>query len=86
MIHSLAGGMIGKEEYFDFALVEILEAPHLKEKYWYISKPGLKLGDTVLVCVKGKEIKAVILRIDKNISSYNSPIPLRVSKHIIKRV
>ena len=86
MIHSLAGGNIGKERYLDFALVEIIEELFSGDKVWYISKQGLKQGDVVLVPLRGKNVKAKILRIDKNVSSYLSPVPIRLAKEIIRKV
>ena len=86
MIHSLAGGNIGKEKFFDFAKVEILEGENLGKIFWYIAKPGIKVSDEVLVSLKGLTVKAKILRIDKNVSSYSSPIPTKAAKEIIKKV
>ena len=86
MIHSLAGGNIGKERYFDFALVDILDLPHKGDKVWYISKIGIKQGDGVLVPLRGQIVKAKVLRVDKNVSSYSSPVPVKLAKEIIKKV
>ena len=86
MIHSLAGGNLGKEKFLDFALVEILDEPFKENKFWYLSKVGLKKGDNVLVSLKGVQTKGQILRIDKNVSSYASPIPVKMAKEIIKKV
>ena len=78
MIHSLAGGNLGNESYFDFALVEV----EIGGKYWYISKLGVKQGDLVMVPLKGEIVKGKVIRIDKNVSSYNSPIPIKMAKQI----
>ena len=86
MIHSLAGGTLGKEKLLDFALVEILDEQFKGNKFWYLSKAGLKQGDNVWVFLKGVQTKGKILRIDKNVSSYASPIPLKMAKEIIKKV
>ena len=86
MIHSLAGGRLGKEQYLDFALVELVEGEYAGAKAWYISKIGLKQGDCVIVPYKTSNFKAKIIRIDKNVSSYASPIPVKMAKQIIKKV
>lgn len=86
MIHSLAGGNIGKEKYYNFAKVEIMESESTGEKYWYISKLGINVNDEVVVPLKGRIVKGKVLRIDKNVSSYSSPIPTKLAKEIIKKV
>ena len=85
MIHSLAGGNLGNERYLDFALVEIIEGAFVASKAWYISRAGVNLGDEVLVSYRGLNVKAKVLRIDKNVSSYSSPIPVKSAKQIIKK-
>ena len=84
MIHSLAGGILSQTESSDFVKVEIVD--NLTEGFfWYKSDIiGLKEGDNVLVpfgrldtLVKGK-----VIRIDKNVSSQNSPVPFKRAKYI----
>ena len=87
MIHSLAGGSLGKEIYLDFALVEILEGLNKGNKFWYISKiQNLSKGDIVLVSVLDKQIKGSVIRVDKNVSYYQSPIPVKRAKTIIRKI
>ena len=87
MIHSLAGGNIGKEQFYDFAFVEILEGENQGKKAWYISKLfGLKKDDVVLVPFLNVEVKAAVIRVDKNVSSYASPVPTKKAKTIIKKI
>ena len=87
MIHSLAGGNLGKEQYFNFAFVEILEVENKGKKFWYISKIlGLKKDDIVLVPFFNIEVQAKVIRVDKNVSSYSSPIPIKKAKVIIRKI
>jgi len=87
MIHSLAGGNIGKEQYLNFAFVEIIEGDNTGRKAWYISNiNGLKQDDIVLVSFFNLETKAKVIRIDKNISSYSSPVHIKHAKTIIKKL
>ena len=87
MIHSLAGGNIGKEQYFNFAFVEILDGAYKGSKAWYISKVfGLKAEDIVLVSFNNIETKARVIRVDKNVSSFASPVPVKRAKTIIKKI
>ena len=87
MIHSLAGGNIGNEQYFNFAFVEILEGENKGIKAWYISKIwGLKADDVVLVPHTNKDVRAKVIRVDKNVSSFVSPVPIKKAKTIIKRI
>ena len=87
MIHSLAGGNIGKEQYLNFALVEILDGVFKGDKAWYISKIlGLKAEDEVLVSYSNNQVKAKVIRVDKNVSSFASPVPVKKAKVIIKKI
>ena len=87
MIHSLAGGNIGKEDYFNFALVEILDESYQGDKAWYISKIlGLKAEDIVLVLYNNVQVKAKVIRIDRNVSSFSSPVPVKRAKEVIKKL
>lgn len=87
MIHSLAGGSLGKEIYSNFAFVEILEGENIGKKAWYISKiMGLKAEDLVLVSYFNLEVKAKVIRVDKNVSSFASPIPIKKAKAIIRKI
>jgi len=86
MIHSLAGGRIGNEQYLDIAFVELLEGVNKGAKTYYKSIKNLAVEDIVLVSYNEEKIKAKVIRIDKNISSYSCPIPVRRLKEIIKKV
>lgn len=87
MIHSLAGGNIGKEIFSNFAFVEIIEGENVGKKYWYITKIiDLKSEDIVLVPYGISLVKARVIRVDKNVSSFSSPIPIKRAKQIIKKV
>lgn len=89
MIHSMAGGNLGKLTYNDYAKVEILEGENAGKIFWYINKLALiKAGDIALVDVFGepKPVKAKIIRIDKAVASNCAPIPPHRAKEIISIV
>lgn len=89
MIHSLAGGILSDNEYWDFAKVEFFDEELIGQTHWYISKIyDLKEGDIVCVPYGKKEIKkeAKVLRIDKHISSQTPPIPLKLMKEILYKI
>lgn len=85
MIHSLAGGDLGKIKVNDFAKVELLEGLSKGGIFWYITKiEKLKAGDVVLVPF-GKAnalTKAKVLRVDRGVSSQASPIPTHHAKEV----
>ena len=87
MVHSMAGGKLGQMNVADFAKVKILEKEHAGEIYWFLSIPGLKQGDKVIVPLDAinEQTLAQVLRIDYSVSSFNSPIPFKRAKKIIKR-
>lgn len=87
MIHSMAGGMLGKVEYSDFAKVEILQGNMEGKLLWYKSTiSNLKVGDEVIVPLDRFNINVLgkVVRIDKNVSSQASPVPFSKAKSIIK--
>ena len=86
MIHSMAGGVLGNETYNDFAMVEIIEGAEIGKKYWYISIAGIADNDLVIVSLRNEDTKARVIRVDKNISSYASPVPIKVAKKIKRKV
>ena len=60
MIHSMAGGRLGKVEYNDFAKVRILEGECQGSAFFYITKIiGLKEGDEVLVVTTEKNVNGL---------------------------
>lgn len=89
MIHSLAGGELGKVSYYDYAKVEILEGENSGKIYWYKCKiNNLQPDDLVIVPVgiNNALVKAKVIRIDKNVSSQCSPVPSRHAKEIVKKI
>jgi len=87
MIHSLAGGNLGNVRYLDFVKVEILDSPFSGGIYWYTTKlKDLEPKDIVLVPLESKQLKAKVLRVDKNVSSFASPVPVNRAKSIIKKI
>lgn len=86
MIHSMAGGELKFNQHFDFAKVEIIEGEDIGLIFWFISPfSNLQIGNKVLVPLgkNNKEVKAKVLRIDKNISEQSSPLPIKRMKTII---
>jgi len=89
MIHSLAGGNLGNHQILDFAKVKLLEGVRKGDVCFYISKiSDLKEGDTVVVPygLNNNLLKAKVLRVDKNVSSFAAPIPVKRAKEIFKKV
>jgi len=87
MIHSMAGGNLGKVSYNNFAKVRILEGANAGEVYWYITTIFmLEEGDKVLVPLKDKRVKGIVERIDKNVFSFASPVPVKMAKKIITKI
>ena len=89
MIHSMAGGKIGRLEYNDFAKVRILEGEENGKAFFYITKIfGLKAGDKVLVPVGVLNTLTMgeVERIDKNVSSQCSPVPVKRAKEVMKKL
>ena len=86
MIHSMAGGSLQNVSYNDYAKVKILTGSSANSIFWYLSTNGLKEGNIVKVTVGPNNIQeeAIVLRIDKNVSSQMSPVPYKRVKNIIK--
>ncbi len=89
MIHSEAGGEIRGEEYNDFAKVEILEGEQKGKIFWYLTTIiGLQEGDKVLVPVGVIKMGTLgkVIRIDKNVSSFCSPVPVKHAKYVLRKI
>ncbi len=89
MIHSEAGGEIRGEEYNDFAKVEILEGEQKGNIFWYLTTIiGLQEGDKVLVPVGVIKMGTLgkVIRIDKNVSSFCSPVPVKHAKYVLRKI
>ena len=89
MIHSLAGGEVKDIRYCDFAKVQILEGVHSGDIFWYITDVAdLKAQDKVIVPLGANNIEtlAVVLRVDKCVSAYSSPVPVKRAKRVVRKV
>lgn len=87
MIHSLAGGDIRGEQFYDFAKVELLDGANASDIRWYIfSIFDLQVGDVVVVPNGHLTAKAKVLQIDKNVSSFSAPIPPKRAKEILYKL
>ena len=82
MIHSCAGGVVHEKKLYDFAKVKIECTGQIR---WYISNnPLLRVGDKVVVPFGKEREKAVVLKLDKNVSEQVSPMPIRQMKEILQ--
>ena len=89
MIHSEAGGEICGEDYNDFAKVEILEGDEKGKQLWYITTIfGLEVGDKVLVPVGMIKMGTLgkVVRIDKSVSNFCSPVSTKHAKYVLRKV
>ena len=87
MIHSLAGGDIRGEKFSDFAKVQMLESANVGDIRWYTyNMLELKEGDEVVVPNGYLTAKAKVLAIQKNVSSFSAPVPLKHAKSILYKV
>lgn len=89
MIHSMAGGELRGEEFYDFAKVEILEGEQAGRVFWYITTLiDLAVGDKVLVPVGVIKMGTLgkVIRIDKNVSSFCSPVPVKHAKYVLRKI
>lgn len=87
MIHSMAGGKLGNVEYSDYAKVEILQGNLSGKLFWYKSTfIDLELNDEVIVPFGNDGLKVLgkVVRIDRAVSSQNSPVPASKAKSIIR--
>ena len=83
MIHSLSGGVIKDNEPVNFAKVKLIDNGQIA---WFLSThlPQLQVNDTVLVPygTTSELCKAIVIRIDAQISPQVTPIPLKRAKPI----
>ena len=89
MIHSMAGGELRGEDYNDFAKVEILEGEQSGKSFWYITTIfDMQVGDKVLVPVGNIKMGTLgkVVRIDKNVSSFCSPVPTKRARYVLRKV
>lgn len=87
MIHSMAGGKIGNVEFSDYAKVELLQGNLKGKMFWYRSPfANLELNDEVIVPFGNEGLKVLgkVVRIDRAVSSQNSPVPSSKAKSIIR--
>ena len=86
MIHSMAGGEIGQTTFDDYAKVKLL--PPLDGIFWYKTiLYDLKVGDIVFVPFGNSNqlVQGEILKIDKSVSSKNSPVPSKRAKYVFSK-
>lgn len=86
MIHSMAGGELGRTTFDDYAKIQLL--PPLEGVFWYKTMLyDLQVGDIVLVPFGNSNqlVRGQILRIDKSVSSKNSPVPSGRAKYIFNK-
>lgn len=84
MIHSLAGGELGKVSFHNFAKVKFLEGINEGCIAWFICDGFfIEAGDLVLV--EGGT-KAQVIRVDTNVSSQTAPVNVKRAKKILKKL
>ncbi len=80
MIHSLAGGTAKEYNRYDYAKVDIGGRP-----MFFISPfSNLKTGDKVEVPIGNSTQFGVVIRVDKNVTEQNFPVPAKRMKKIIR--
>ena len=86
MIHSMAGGELGSFDVCDFAKVKILSGNNANNEIWFKCQiASAKVGDKCFVYDNENQlVEGEILRIDKQVSSFSSPVPFKRAKSIIK--
>ena len=82
MIHSLSGGTAKEYNVYDYAKVDVLG----RVMFFISPFSELKAGDKVEVSVGTKNEIGVVLRVDKNVTEQNFPIPAKRMKYIIRIV
>lgn len=82
MIHSLSGGTAKEYNVYDYAKVDV----EGKIMFFISDIHDLKAGDKVEVPVGTKNEIGVVLRVDKNVTEQNFPIPAKRMKYIIRIV
>ena len=80
MIHSTAGGTMREYKRYDYAKVEVEGSM----KFYLSPFKELKEGDIVLIEVENEIKEGKVIRVDKNISEQNFPIPVKRLKKIIE--
>ena len=87
MIHSLAGGEIKEKKLYTFVKVEILSAMNEGYKFWYLSDLiDIKVGDKVIVPLRGERKEGTIERVETNVTSDRAPIPINRAKYILRKI
>lgn len=86
MIHSLAGGKIRDLDFADFVKVKLIDTEPDKILWYTTDLIDLNEGDTVLVPFGAQSAQAIVLKIERNLSSQVAPIPIKRAKNIIKKI
>ena len=86
MIHSMAGGNLGRFDVCDFAKVKFLTGNDVNKESWFKCQiVSAKVGDICFVYDNSNQlVEGEIVRIDKQVSSFSSPVPYKRAKSIIK--
>lgn len=82
MIHSLSGGTAKEYNVYDYAKVDVLG----KIMFFISDIHDLKAGDKVEVPDGNTTQVGVVIRVDKNVTEQNFPIPAKRMKYIIRIV
>ncbi len=85
MIHSLSGGLIHNNKFYNYALVDV-------EKLgvcWYtFSEISIEVGDAVLVPYGKHNVltRGVVIRIEKSVMEQTVPFPVNRTKEIYSKL
>ncbi len=87
MIHSLSGGVIRENGYYDFAKVIFCDAPYNDRPYWYLCPFfEAKEGDFVYAPVgkDGRLFRAQIVKMERSVNEQTAPVPMNRIKEIAR--
>lgn len=79
MIHSLSGGVIADNGYYTFVKVVFEDERYADRPYWFVSPTSsVEVGNAVLASPSKQSpaLRARVVKVEKNVSSQCSPIPM----------
>ena len=88
MIHSLAGGKLKDLDYADFVKVKFEYSGEEKIGWFVTDIIDINIGDTVIIPYGFPvvEIRGIVQKIERNLSSQVAPVPIKRAKYIIKKL
>ena len=83
MIHSLSGGVIADQHYYNFAKVRLDDTDEIR---FFIYDIPLDVGDRVMVPVGRLSSPATVLECRTAVHERNAPFPVKHMSYIIKKL